>query len=451
MHLPVRPVLCVLLCALFLGSVAEAWGQVSSLGRSRTHSLDIPINKSDVIRVDRPFVEVAVGNPEVADVQILGERAIYVFARQFGSTSVTLSGENGTVIAVVEVNVTHDLGRLRRLLDSVMPDQRIAVRAAHDGIVLSGTVSSATVAANAVLLAERFAPDAVENLMTVRGSQQVLLAVRFVEMRRDTLKRIGLNSTGQFGGNSFSLLGTVLNVFVEPASLAELGVNIALGDLTLAAFLDLLEEKGVVRTLAEPNLVALSGDTADFLAGGEFPIPVAREDDQIRVEFKKFGVGLSFTPTVLSDGLMNLSLFMEVSEPDQANSVEIGGLVLPALVVRRASTTVELRNGQSFAIAGLLQESFTDTVEQIPFLGDVPILGALARSTQYQNGQSELVMIVTPYLAEPANPGALTTPQFEAPTQRQLFLEGSVEMSDEQMGHAGQDGGLAGPFGYSKR
>lgn len=437
----------ILLVALIV--TGSTWAQspagvVSAEGGVRSLSIDVPINKSDVIRSQSPFIEVAVGNPEVADVQVLGDRSLYIFARQFGSTSVTLSGENGNVIAVIDVNVTHDVANLRKLLYSVLPDQPIAVRAAHDGIVLSGSVSSSEAAANAMILAERFAPEAVVNLLQVRGSQQVLLAVRFVEMRRDTLKRIGLNTISNIGSGSFSLFGSVLNLIAQPASIAQFGIDITSGSLTFNSFLDLLEDKGAVRTLAEPNLIALSGDTADFLAGGEFPIPVSAEDGQIKIEFKKFGVGLSFTPTVLADELINLKMFMEVSEPDNNNGVELADVAIPGLVVRRATTTVELYNGQSFAIAGLLQESFADSVEQVPLLGDVPILGALLRSTEYQTGQSELVMIVTPYLAQPANPASLSTPDFRPPSERQLFLNGETELQQ-----SASRGGFSGTYGYS--
>ena len=443
-------VLATVLAGLAGAHAQPLSGTITAQGQARSLVIDIPLNKSDVLRSGRPFAEVAVGNPEVADVQVLGDRSLYVFARRLGSTSVTLTGDNGDIIAVVEVKVTHDVSALKQLLHSVMPDQRIGVRAANDGIVLTGTVSSSTAAANAMTLAERFAPGAVANLMDVEGSQQVLLAVRFVEMRRDMLKRLGLNANTSLGSSGFSIFGALQNIVTQPASIAQFGLDFASGNNNFNAFIDVLEQKGVVRTLAEPNLVALSGDTADFLAGGEFPIPVAADDGQITIEFKNFGVGLSFTPTVLGGELINLRLFMEVSEPDDTNAVELVGVEIPGLVVRRATTTIELYNGQSFAIAGLLQENFADQVEQVPLLGDVPILGTLLRSTEYQKGQTELVMIVTPYLAQPTMPGALAVPTLSTPTERQLFVNGTIETTAPEHPHA-TGGGLSGAQGYSLR
>ena len=437
-----------LACMLFAFD-ADARSGISVHGRNSGPTLDIPINKSDVIHSRQAFFEVAVGNPEIADVQVLGEQSLYIFGRKFGATSVTLSDNAGRIIAVIDVNVTHDIGRLKKMLHTMLPKEPVAVRAAHDGIILSGTVSSPSVAANAMTIAERFAPEAVSNLMSVRGSQQVMLAVRFVEMRRDTAKRLGINGTAAIGGGAFSLIGEISSLILSPPSLARLGLNIASGSADITGFLDLLEDKGIVRTLAEPTLVSMSGDTADFLAGGEIPIPVGADDGEITLEFKKFGVGLSFTPTVLRDDLMNIELSMEVSEPDESTGLELLGISVPGLLVRRATTTVELRNAQSFAIAGLLSENFSDQVKQLPFLGDLPIVGALTRSTQYQQGQTELVMIVTPYLVEPVDGSALRTPDFTPPSERDLFLFGEVEKSGRVDPALNAEAGFSGPHGFS--
>lgn len=424
-------------------------GSVTNHGRSGGVSIDIPINKSDVLRSPRPFFEVAVGNPAIADVQVLGERSLYVFGRSFGSTSVTLTDEDGRIISVVDINITQDIARLKLMLHALLPNEQIAVRAAHDGIVLSGSVSDAASASSAVALAQRFAPDNVSNLLTVRGSQQVMLAVKFVEMRRDTIKRLGVNATGSIGSGALSLFGDIVNTAISPPSIAQFGLNIGSGGNSFEALLDLLEEKGAVRTLAEPTLVAMSGDTADFLAGGEFPIPVGAQDGAVEIEFKKFGVGLSFTPTVVRHDLINIDLFMEVSEPDETSDFELIGVRVPGLVVRRATTTVELRNAESFAIAGLLRENFSDQIKQLPFIGDVPIIGALTRSTEFQTGQSELVMIVTPYLVRPSDQDSLRTPDFVAPSERELFWDGVLE-KDANLA-PGMDGatGLSGLHGFS--
>jgi pilus assembly protein CpaC len=440
----------VLLASIPGETAAQVAGSgISSHGRSGGLAIDIPINKSDVIRSERPFYEVAVGNPEIADVQVLGDQALYIFGRQFGATSVTLSGEDGRIIAVVDVNVTHDIARLKEMLHALLPQEQIAVRAAHDGIVLSGEVTSASAASSAVTIAERFAPNAVSNLMQVGGTQQVMLAVRFVEMRRDTVKRLGINATGAGGGGALTLFGDIAAVVASPPSLAQFGFNVLTGSVDFTAFLDLLEEKGIARTLAEPTLVALSGDTADFLAGGEFPVPVGAENGEVKIEFKNYGVGLTFTPTVLNGDLLNVQLFMEVSEPDEASDFELLGIRIPGLVVRRATTTIELRSGQSFAIAGLLSESFTDQVKQLPFVGDIPVLGALTRSTQYTTGQTELVMIVTPWLVQPVDGSRLRTPGFSAPSEKDLFLSGKIESNPGIDPGLHGSAGLSGPHGYS--
>ena len=440
------------LSLLTLGA-QPVWAQfgagITVHGRSGGAAIDIPINKSDVLRSAQPFFEVAVGNPEIADVQVLGDNSLYIFGRQFGATSITLSDQGGAIITVLDVNVVHDVGRLKQMLHAVLPTERIAVRAAHDGIVLSGTLSSGAAVKQAMTIAERFAPEAVSNLMQVRGNQQIMLAVRFVEMRRDAVKRLGLNAAAALGGGALSVFGDITTTVLQPPIFARLGVDISSGTNGISAILDLLDEKGVVRTLAEPTLVAMSGDTADFLAGGEFPIPIQTSDGQVTLEFKKFGVGLAFTPTVVRGDLVNVRLFMEVSELDQQNGIELNGFTIPGLVVRRANTTVELRNAQSFAIAGLLSENFSDNVNQVPFLGDVPIFGALARSTQFTSGQSELVMIVTPYMVRPVDGRQLRTPSFRAPSERDLFLNGTTERGITADANLNNSAGFSGPHGYS--
>ena len=283
--------LAVLCCAAPDAAAQIAAHGISAHGRAGGLAVDIPINKSDVLHSERPFTEVAVGNPKIADVQVLGDRSLYVFGRQFGATSVTLTDGQGHVIAVIDINVVQDVSRLKQMLHALLPAEKISVRAAEDGIVLSGKVSSASAAANAMTIAKRYAPDAVSNLMTVAGNQQVMLGVRFVEMRRDAAKRLGINADAAFGGGAVKILGQVTSTIASP--LAALGLDIATGSVKFDAFLDLLEKKGVARTLAEPTLVALSGDTADFLAGGEFPIPVGADNGQIKIEFKNYGVGYS--------------------------------------------------------------------------------------------------------------------------------------------------------------
>jgi pilus assembly protein CpaC len=269
--------------------------------------------------------------------------------------------------------------------------------------------------------------------MQVTGNQQVMLAVRFAEVARDVVKQIGANTDILFQNGDVSIFGGFgTGPIIDPLSFGAAGAAASFGDLTLNTVLDALEEQGVVKTLAEPNLIALSGDTASFLAGGEFPIPVGQDRTgtgiDITIEFKEFGVSLSFTPTVLSDDLINLELFTEVSAIDERTAVIFDNLRIPGLTTRRARTTVELGDGQSFAIAGLLRDDFSNELRKYPFLGDVPLLGNLFRSQRYQLNQTELVVIVTPYLVQPAPLAALRAPTdfFVAPTDVEFFLQGQV-------------------------
>ena len=424
----------------------------------------VPVNMSEVIQLDGAFGEVSIGNPEIADVVPLTTSSIYVFGKQFGTTSLTVTGGNGQVMAVVDLVVSFNIDELKQRLHDLVPGQHFEVRPAHDGLVLSGQVASAAALDRALAIANRYAPDRVTNLVEVTGSQQVMLAVRFAEVERSVVKQLGFTNAFAINGDDVSAnLITGDGARSAPPSFAIADIAATIGDLSLDLLLDTLEDKGVIKTLAEPNLIALSGDSAEFLAGGEFPIPVGRDEDDdggvdVTIEFKEFGVSLSFTPTVLASDFINLELFTEVSEIDPNSSILADDLVIPGLKVRRAETTVELGDGQSFAIAGLLQEDFEDAVRQFPILGDIPVLGTLFRSTAWRSGQTELVVIVTPHLVRPVRPGSLITPAelFDAPTQAELFLMGKTEgdgrrsVDDPEPPPPGlvNAAGIVGPYGY---
>jgi pilus assembly protein CpaC len=321
-------------------------------------------------------------------------------------------------------------------------------------VVLTGVVSSAPAARVAKEIAGTYAPEKVINMLSVGSSQQVMLEVRFSEMRRGAARRLGFNhsfttNNGNFQGSfgdaapSSALLTNQNGVptidirsILDAFGIAAAGFEI--GNLNLFSALDALERNGVVTTLAEPTLIALSGETASFLAGGEFPIPVLQGgggsgDDStsrgITIEFKPFGVSLAFTPTVLADGVISLVVAPEVSSIDQTASINVGGLVIPGLQVRRARTTLELRDGQSFAMAGLLRRDFSTTVRRLPGLGSLPVIGALFRSTGFQNEDTELVIIVTPRLVRPVRPDQLRAPtdRVQPPSEVDLFLHGKTD------------------------
>jgi len=355
---------------------------------------------------------------------------------------------------VLDLVVSQDVEGLKARLFELMPEETVEVRPVNGGLVLSGTVSSAGKLNQAIKIAEGYAAGGpITNLLSVRGSQQVMLEVSFSEMSRSVSKDFGFNTNIFEGDYLFRSGDTFLSnpdffsgesdvLELSPESFAAAAVFGNIGAVGVDLLLDALETKGLVKTLAEPNLIAMSGDTASFLAGGEFPIPVDTEDEGVTIEFKEFGVALSFTPTVLDNGLINIIVSPEVSQIDPTLSVSTAlGINVPGLVTRRATTTVELRDGQSFAIAGLIQSNFLDTVDQFPWLGDIPILGALVRSTEFQRNETELVIIVTPRLVKPAPAGGLATPvdNFIPPNDMELILFGRTEAFGS--GRAAAEGG----------
>jgi len=453
---------CVFLLLVSSGltaAAAEPSVRVEAANPRLSSEIQLPVHKSRVIRVDRPVTDILVGSPEVADVMALSDRSVYVLGRKLGSTSLALYGENKQLITVMDLTVTPDLPTLRQRLHEIMPTERIDVRAANESVVLSGPVSSGSQLKQALAIAESFAPGKVTNMMVLTGGQQVMLAVRFAEVQRSAAKELGVSTNIRYaaGGNALSLATGIVPA-LTPFAVAK-GVAV-IGNWTIDAMLDALEQKGIIKTLAEPNLIAMSGETASFLAGGEFPIPVGVDSvngvNRITIEFKEFAVKLAFTPTVIGNDVINLVVKPEVSAIDRVNGITVTGLVIPGLTVRRANTTVDLRHGESFAIAGLIRSSFSDSVDQFPGLGNVPILGSLFRSANFQREETELVIIVTPYLARPARPGQLRLPtdSFRPPTESQLFLNGRTDGSPlpGESSAAGTSippgAGLAGNVGY---
>ena len=423
----------------------------------------VPVNKSQILRLDQRISDLLVGSAEIADVLAITDRSIYILGKKIGSTSLTVYGAGKRLIAVMELTVTHDISGLKERLFELMPNEKIEVRPASEGIVLSGTVSSASAMSRAMTVAEQYVPENVSNLMSVAGSQQVMLSVRFAEVARTTAKELGLNA--EITSSDFSITSgdALLSGLISTTAFATGALTGSFGSFAFTLLFDALEEKGMAKTLAEPNLIALSGDTATFLAGGEFPVPVARDFEEdgrstITVEFKEFGVALAFTPTVLDDGLVNVAVSPEVSRIDPNNSVVVSGFNIPGITTRRATTTVELRDGQSFAIAGLIQSDFEDTIRQFPGFGDVPVLGGLLRSTNYQRKETELVIIVTVRLVKPAEAGTLAAPTdgFRPPSDLDMFLFGRTESPESGSdkadgGHrlsARNSGGIVGQYGH---
>jgi pilus assembly protein CpaC len=401
--------------------------------------LQVTLDKAETIATDREFSDVLVGNAQMADVVALTSRTLYVLGKKVGSTSITLLSPDKRVMGVVNVEVTFDLEGLRRRLRENIPGSGISVSSVGNKILLSGTVRDSVSLSKAMSIAEQTAPQAVTNALSVRGSQQVLLEVRFVEADRESSRDLGVG--WDVFGNRVAAVSGVTGVASAGAPIIGLASNNVPFGAAIARLLDngtkadvivqALEKRGLARRLAEPNLVALSGDTASFLAGGEFPFPVAADNNKITVEFKKFGIGLAFTPTVLDDGLINVKIEPEVSELDPTTTLRVDKVEIPSLIVRRAQTTIELRDGQSFAIAGLLSANNFKTQKQLPWIGEVPVLGTLFRSAAFQKKETDLVIIVTPHLVRPTRPGEkLVTPLDGrvSSNDREFFLRGQQEV-----------------------
>jgi len=461
---------CVLGMALGTGVIAPACAEtLRVVSGTNSAPLNVPMNRAVVVESDQPFSELSIANPGIADVTTLSDKTIYVLGKLPGRTTMTILGADGKLLSNVEVQVTPDIAEFKERLKQILPGENVEVRTANDGIVLSGTVSSAAKLDRALDLAKRYAGERVSNLMTVGGTQQVMLKVRFAEMQRSVSKNLaaslgvrGTTSGGNLGvvsgtGN-FTADGAVGNAFdngtfpINSSSKGALGLGFTAGNLEFAVLLEALESKGVVRTLAEPNLTALSGQQAKFLAGGEYPIPVVDGNGGVTISYKPFGVEMAFTPRVVDGDLINLEIAASVSAIDTSVTMSNGGFSVNAFKKRETSTTVEMRDGESFAIAGLLQDDFNDLNDQIPWLGDVPVLGALFRSTSFERNQSELVIIVTPHLVTPTRGEALALPtdRLRLPSESDLFLFGRTTGSAPRTGAAAevakQD--FSGSYGY---
>ena len=418
---------------------------------SRVSRIAITLNKSETLRFSRPYGEALAANPDYADVTPLTDRSLYIIGKKIGQTRITVLDTEKKVLGVVDVEVGFDVGALQHSLREDGQLAGVKVRSANGRILLSGLVSDAPAQARAISIAEQYAPGAVSTSMSVRASQQVMLAVRFVEVDRTAARDLGVSwdavtksTNAATGANSlFALAGLPSgNVPFGQAIINVLSHNGSHADLIIQA----LEKRGLARRLAEPNHVTLSGDTANFLAGGEFPYAVLSTGvggvGTYTVEFKKFGIGLAFTPTVLAAGQINLKIEPEVSDLDFSRSITLGANnSVPSLSVRRASATIELRDGQSFAMAGLLENKHTTDQNQLPWIGQVPVLGALFRSASYQKSETDLVIIVTPHLVKPAIPGQpLETPldQKVAGNDIDYFLLGRAEREKD----------VPGPYGH---
>lgn len=457
----------------------------------------VVVNKSRTFKVDTAFATIVAGSPDIVDVKSLSDHLIYVQGKQTGTTNVILFDSSMKQIGILDVEVVIDTGNLQQNIRTGTGMQGIRVSASEGQVVLSGTAADAVAAERAMAIATSSVAKGgtVVNAMSVAAPQQVMLEVRFLEVNRDAGRDLGVNlyaanangtNVGNTGlgtatarrvpiggvngdvgapptgslpllGTVGTLVGTAGGVAAPPFGSLLTSIVRTAGGGSVDLLISALETKGLARRLAEPNLTTLSGDAARFLAGGEFPVPVASTAGTaglvptVTIEFKKFGVELAFVPTVLSRGVINLRVEPSVSELDFSNAVQIAGTVIPALTRRDARTTVELRDGQSFAIAGLLQTRNRQDVSQLPWIGSVPVIGALFSSKSYQQQETDLVIIVTPRLVAPAAPGQ----QLASPLDSRLpandvdfFLNGQMEVRKRYNDYVNSGGDVKGPYGH---
>ncbi len=449
---------------------AGAQQRIAFINPTHTTTVAVILGKSEDLHTDQRLVDISVGDPGVADVNPLTDHALSILGKKIGTTRVTVYGEDKKPVGIFDVEVSYDISRLGAEI-ARLSGGGIKVSSVNGRIMLSGTSPDAVTLDKAVMIARQFVPDPI-NTVEVMQAQQIMLEVRFIEASRQASRELGVQ-WNVFGKSTVANIGSQQQAlqlpitapggaFQQPAAGGGIGgysvlppnVNgtplspvVAAGVLSgaspfgflvsqlggsLQMQINALEQRGLARSLAEPNLVALSGDTASFLAGGQFPVPEANGLGTVTFAYQPYGVGLSFTPTVLRGGLINLVIKPEVSEIDPTHTVTVAGTSVPGLITRKASTTLELRDGQSFMLGGLLQNQTTTAQDQLPWIGDVPVLGALFRSSQYQKNETDLVILVTPHIVHPMRPNTVAHTPLDNTlpgNDVDFFLNGQAEVS----------------------
>ncbi len=428
-------ILLVLSCSL--SCATPAFSQVKE-------QLTLEVSKGTLVRFDKAVDNVFIADPNIADIQVKSPTIAYIFGKSQGQTSIYAITNDDEVVYEGEISVSHNLGNFEAALNMVMPDARIKVETYEGLMILKGHVQNPEQAEEARKMAAEFIGDesTIINKLAIATPVQVNLRVRIAEVGRETMKQFGFNWENILSTSGGATIGMVQgrNVFdiipneftnpVEPLKnfLTEttgLAGGLPIGNLDINFLVDALEEEGVISVLAEPNLTTLSGEEASFLAGGEYPIPVFR-DRGFSIQYKEYGVALNFTPVVLDSGRINIHLKPEVSQLTSAGAIVVEGLNIPALSTRRLETTVELGSGQSFAVAGLIQNNGIHDLTKFPWLADIPVIGALFRSSQFRRQESELVVIITPYIVEPNSDDKMRLPtdNFRYPSDKERYLDG---------------------------
>ena len=433
------------------------------IGVSRV-PLNLEVNKGALLRLPKPAATIFVADPEIADVQVKSPRLIYITAKKPGETTLYAVDGDERVILNRRLAVSHNISRLQGTLRHLFPNSEIDIRSVDGAMVLNGSVATASDAEDARRIAARTLGDEKNliNKLSVSEPNQVHLRVRVAEVSRTVLKQIGVNweSVGSFGsfiyglGTGTDFIASAGSAITRSPQFDNVHAGYSTGSHDVNALLDALDNEGLITVLAEPNLTAVSGETAEFLAGGEFPVLVPSSNGRITISFKQFGVSLAFTPTLIGGATISLKVKPEVSQLTSVGAVEVSGFFIPALTTRRAETTVELGSGQSFAIAGLLQNNITRDINRFPGLADVPVLGSLFRSDQFQREESELVIIVTPYIVRPVSNQklALPTDGLTPPTDTDRVLHSRLYRPTLGRRPSGPNGrgasGLIGPVGF---
>ncbi len=430
--------LAAALAAGFAAAPAPAVAQPAG-AESPSNDVTLSVGTGRMVRLGGTMSDLFVANEAIADVQVRSANQIYIFGKAAGQTTVYATDRAGRVIYSANVRVGQNLASIDQMLNLAMPEAQIQATPMNGLILLTGTVAQPSDAEEAERLAQAFVGEGTQVVSRLRTAtpQQVMLKVTIAEVSRTLMREVGVNM--QAGNGSDFAFATGRDFINETANTLIPGSGFSTGflrvldvlGLDVESAVDLNERNGLITVLAEPNLTALSGETASFLAGGEFPIPVAQSLGTVTIEYKEYGVGLAFTPYVLEDGRISMRVRPEVSELSSAGSIEFNGFEVPSLTTRRAETTVELGSGQSFMIAGLLRNTGNNTIDKTPFLGSLPIIGALFRSNSFRREETELVIVVTPYLVKPisSNRIALPTDGFRHSNDAQRVLLGQEEAS----------------------
>ena len=443
---------------------------VVDTGSSQT--INLVVGQLGKIKSRKPFGRYHVVEPKIAKILDPTETSstnwMFFSALTVGTTQLTLWDVDNNILGTYKIVVSPDVAELKKKLHDIFPDENVQVRSSGDYITLNGTVTDTSKLPKVVALAETYSPGKVLNMLKIGGIQQVMLEVKVAEISRNVGKQLGINFAAispNNGSLGVSMIGNLASSELSGSDLTNTigsSVNAILAFFghgeDLLVFINALEEDGLIKILAEPTLIALSGQNASFLAGGEFPVPSSAGLGSTSIDWKEFGVSLNFTPTVLGDGNLSMRVNPEISELDFSNATLQNGFLIPGLETRRMSTVVELKDGQSFAIAGLLKSVVRENISKYPILGSIPIIGALFRSTQYQKNETELVVIVTPHLVKPLDIAnqPLPTDSFVEPDAFEILLLGMLEGRPGK--HGIQEGvvtapiqgttGLEGDFGY---